>query len=105
MNVDFGSLCGSVLDDEEDLGDELDDVTRLKDEVAFPLAHADGRRLAGPRSLLMVRPRLLMVMKLQTAGAGQVLDACSGAIKLRRNVTAKHNKNMKKNGKMFGHVL
>lgn len=48
MNVDFGSLAGGVLHDEEHFGDELDDVTRLEHQVAFPLAVADGRRVAGP---------------------------------------------------------
>lgn len=40
MNVDFGRFAGRVLDDEEHFGDELDDVTRLDDQVAFPpVAH------------------------------------------------------------------
>lgn len=36
MNVDFGRLAGGVLNDEEHFGNELDDVTRLQDEIAFP---------------------------------------------------------------------
>ena len=36
VNVDCGRLPRGVLDHEEKLGDNLDDVTGLEDEVAFP---------------------------------------------------------------------
>ena len=36
VNVDCGRFPGGVLDHEEELGDDLDDVTGLEDEVAFP---------------------------------------------------------------------
>lgn len=43
MNVDFGGFAGGVLHDQEHFGDELDDVTRLNDQVTFPLADAERR--------------------------------------------------------------
>lgn len=36
-DVDVGRLARGVLDDEEELGDDLDDVAGLEDEVALPL--------------------------------------------------------------------
>lgn len=36
VNVDCGRLPRGVLDHEEKLGDNLDDVTGLEDEVALP---------------------------------------------------------------------
>ena len=37
INVDGGRLPRGVLDHEEQLGDDLDDMTSLEDEVSLPL--------------------------------------------------------------------
>ena len=39
-HVDVGRFAGGVLDDQEQLGDYLDDVTGLKDKVALSPLHA-----------------------------------------------------------------
>ena len=40
-------LAGGVLDDQEQLGDDLDDVSRLEDEVTLATLHALGREASG----------------------------------------------------------
>ena len=43
-DVDLGRFASGVLDDQEQLGDVLDDVSRLEDEVALAALHALGRQ-------------------------------------------------------------
>ena len=43
-DVDVRGLAGGVLDDQEQLGDDLDDVSRLENEVPLAALHALGRQ-------------------------------------------------------------
>ena len=43
-HIDVGRFAGGVLDDQEQLGDDLNDVSRLEDEVALAALHALGRQ-------------------------------------------------------------
>ena len=42
-NIDMRRFSGGVLHHQEQLGDDLDDVTGLQDEVAFPLDSLRGK--------------------------------------------------------------
>ena len=42
-NIDMRRFAGGVLHHQEQLGDDLDDVTGLQDEVAFPLDSLRGK--------------------------------------------------------------
>lgn len=56
VNVDCGRFPGGVLDHEEELGDDLDDVTGLEDKVALP-HNGLGGQAPGDIGLTLQLPR------------------------------------------------
>ena len=64
VNIDGGRLPGGILDHEEKLGDNLDDVTGLEDEVALPHDSLGGQTPGNVRLTLQL-PRWRRLKNIQ----------------------------------------